>query len=130
MSGSTCPGNDPLCPCHDGAACHYRDDGRTKGFALPYDWPGEWTRSAPKVEDHLKGAELVWAVRGYPFTRTLVARSNVAVRVPGFAAKAERFVRMELMADGQHGVDASAYPWFADLEWRGPLVLPEMEMDK
>ena len=38
MSGSTCPGNDPLCPCQDGAACHYRDDGGTKGFALPYDY--------------------------------------------------------------------------------------------
>ena len=127
MSGSTCPGNDPLCPCQDGLACHYRDAGKTKGFALPYDWPGEWTKTAPTVEDHSIGAELVWVVRGYPFTRAVVARTNVAVRVPGFAAKAERFVRAELMADGHHGIDASKRPWFADFEWRGPLVIPETD---
>lgn len=30
-----CPGNDPLCPCQDGDACHYRDmpDG-TKAFEI------------------------------------------------------------------------------------------------
>jgi hypothetical protein len=33
-----CIGNDPMCPCQDGDACHYRDaaDG-TKGWPLP-DW--------------------------------------------------------------------------------------------
>jgi hypothetical protein len=28
-----CPGADPLCPCQDGAACHYRDAGST--LAMP-----------------------------------------------------------------------------------------------
>ena len=87
-------------------------------------WPGEWTRTAPKVTDHPPGAELVWAVRGEPFTRPVIARSNVGARVPGFAAKAEKFVYVELMADGFHGVDAKRYPFFDALEWRGPLLLP------
>jgi hypothetical protein len=31
-----CIGNDPMCPCQDGDACHYRDaaDG-TKGWPIP-----------------------------------------------------------------------------------------------
>jgi hypothetical protein len=31
----TCIGRDPLCPCQDGGACHYRDSGKTKGFPVP-----------------------------------------------------------------------------------------------
>lgn len=27
-----CIGNDPLCPCQDGDACHYRDVGKTKAM--------------------------------------------------------------------------------------------------
>jgi hypothetical protein len=44
--------------------------------------------------------------------------------VPGFAAKAEKFVYVELMAEGFHGVHAGRYGFFDELEWRGPLVLP------
>ncbi len=31
----TCIGGDPLCPCQDGGACHYRDAGSTKGLPIP-----------------------------------------------------------------------------------------------
>lgn len=92
--------------------------------ALADDWPGEWTKVAPQVADHPPGAELVWAVRGEPFTRPILARSNVGVRIPGFAAKAEKFVYVELMAEGFHGVHAGRYGFFDELEWRGPLMLP------
>ena len=92
-----------------------------------YKWPGAWTRTAPRVEDHPEVTELVWVVRGHPFTRAVVARTNVAIRVPGFAAKAERVVRAELMADGLYGVDASGYPWFHRLEWRGPMSVPRYD---
>ena len=32
-----CIGNDPTCPCQDGALCHYRDspDGKTQGWPVP-----------------------------------------------------------------------------------------------
>jgi hypothetical protein len=80
------------------------------------------------VEDHPEGAELAWLARGYPFTRPVVARSNVGVRrKPAWVAmepQYEQFVRVELMADSFHGQDASAFGWFRDLEWLGPLVLP------
>ena len=93
-----------------------------------HEWPGHWTRVAPRVEDHPQGSELAWIARGYPFTRPVLARSNVGVkRAPTWVAmepKHEQFVRVELMADGFHGQDASAYGWFRDLEWLGPLVLP------
>lgn len=89
-----------------------------------HDWPAVWTKVAPQVADHPPGAELVWAVRGAPFTRPILARSNVGARIPGFAAKAEKFVYVELMADGFHGVHAGSYGFFDELEWRGPLVLP------
>lgn len=94
-----------------------------------HEWPGEWTKIAPKVSDHTTGAELVWAVRGKPFTRPILARSNVGSRIPGFAAKAEKFVYIELMADGFYGVSAGNYPFFAALEWRGPLLLPDSVKD-
>jgi hypothetical protein len=29
-----CIGNDPLCPCQDGLACHYKDAGKTKAFPI------------------------------------------------------------------------------------------------
>jgi hypothetical protein len=95
-----------------------------------HDWPGEWTPIAPQVADHPPGAELVWAVRGHPFTRPVLARTNVGARVPGFAAKAEKFVYFELMANGFHGVDAKHYPFFDALEWRGPLVLPNVGAER
>ena len=93
-----------------------------------HDWPGEWTHTAPQVADHPPGAELVWAVRGEPFTRPILARSNVGARVPGFAAKAEKFVYVELMAEGFHGVHAGRYGFFNELEWCGPLVLPNAKV--
>ena len=92
------------------------------------DWSGEWTHEAPQVADHPPGAELVWAVRGEPFTRPILARTNVGSRVPGFAAKAEKFVYVELMAEGFHGVHAGRYGFFEGLEWCGPLVLPNAEL--
>ena len=94
-------------------------------MTLPYDWPGEWSKAAPSVEDHREGAELVWVVRGYPFTRPVVARTNIGVRYRESDGKVIYFVRVELMADGHHGIDASKFPWIADLEWRGPVVIPE-----
>jgi hypothetical protein len=30
----TCIGRDPLCPCQDGLACHYKDAGKTKAFPI------------------------------------------------------------------------------------------------
>ena len=30
-----CPGKDPLCPCQDGDACHYKDSGDTKAWPIP-----------------------------------------------------------------------------------------------
>lgn len=98
-----------------------------------HEWPGHWTRVAPRVEDHPQGSELAWMARGYPFTRPVLARSNVGVKCispqgmgggqiiqPTYGP----FVRVELMADGLHGQQASDYAWFRDLEWLGPLVLP------
>lgn len=96
-------------------------------MSLPYHWPGEWTTTAPSVEDHRDGAELVWVVRGYPFTRPVVARTNIGVRYresDGKVVHFVHFVRVELMADGHHGIDASKFPWIADLEWRGPMAVP------
>lgn len=40
-----CIAADPLCPCQDGAACHYRDLGDTKAMPLPAGWvpaPNVW----------------------------------------------------------------------------------------
>ena len=31
-----CIGKDPLCPCQDGDACHYKDSGETKAMRSPY----------------------------------------------------------------------------------------------
>ena len=89
-----------------------------------HKWPGAWTRTAPRVEDHCEGAELVWVVRGYPFTRAVVARTNIGVCYRESDGKVIHFVRVELMADGHHGIDASKFPWIADLEWRGPMAVP------
>ena len=93
-----------------------------------HEWPGEWTKVAPQVDDHPPGAELVWAVRGEPFTRPILARSNVGTRVTGFAAKAEKFVYVELMSEAFHGVHAGHYGFFDKLEWCGPLVLPNAKV--
>ena len=101
-----------------------------------HEWPGHWTRVAPRVADHPQGAELAWMARGHPFNRPVIARSNVGVRrTPDWAYESptikagrhEKFVRVELMADGFHGQDASVFGWFRDLEWLGPLVLPNVE---
>jgi hypothetical protein len=98
-----------------------------------HEWPGHWTNQAPRVEDHHEGAYLAWMVRGYPFTRPVLARSNVGakcIRPQGMGGgqiippKYGPFVRVELMADSFHGQDASAYGWFRDLEWLGPIVMP------
>lgn len=102
-----------------------------------HEWPGHWARLAPRVDDHPEGAELAWMARGHPFTRPVLARSNVGVKrvspqgIDGgqiIKPTYERFVRVELMAHGFHGVDASEYGWFRDLEWLGPLVLPNAEV--
>ena len=91
-------------------------------------WPGNWRYAPPTVDEHLPGEELAWVARGYPFNRPVLARSDVGVRKrletlpPG--APFERFVRVELMADGFHGQDASAFGWFQGLEWLGPVALP------
>ena len=89
----------------------------------------------PQVEDHPQGRELAWMARGHPFNRPVIARSNVGVKFirpqgigggqiikPTYGP----FVRVELMSDGFHGVDASGFGWFRDLEWLGPLVLPNV----
>lgn len=86
-------------------------------------WPGAWTRVAPRVDDHPECTELAWMVRGGPFTRPVIARSSVGVRQTtdsGF----ERFVYVEVMADGLHGMGIAAFDWFRQLEWLGPVVLP------
>ena len=36
---TTCIGNDPLCPCQDGLACHYKDYGKSKGWPIPASEP-------------------------------------------------------------------------------------------
>lgn len=102
-----------------------------------HEWPGTWTRVAPRVEDHPSGAELAWLARGYPFNRPVLARTNVGVRKvampgavaagPNIASAYERFVRVELMADGFHGLQASDFGWYRDLEWLGPLAVPATE---
>lgn len=102
-----------------------------------HEWPGTWTRVAPRVEDHPShpaGAELAWLARGYPFNRPVLARTNVGARKvatpgavaagPNIASVYERFVRVELMADGFHGLQASDFGWYRDLEWLGPLAVP------
>ena len=90
-----------------------------------YEWPGEWTKEAPRVSDHPPGAELAWLVRGHPFTRPVIARTNVGVgRLSQSTGRAYApFVRVELMADGFHGQQASDYGFFKDLEWLGPVAL-------
>jgi hypothetical protein len=37
---AVCIGNDPLCPCQDGDACHYRDAGKGKTFTRAWPVPG------------------------------------------------------------------------------------------
>lgn len=101
-----------------------------------HEWPGHWTPIAPRVEDHPPNVELAWLARGYPFNSPVLARTNVGVKksaMPGAVAAGDRirpeyepFVRVELMADGFHGRQASEYGWFHDLEWLGPLVLPNV----
>jgi hypothetical protein len=92
-------------------------------------FPGEWSRTAPTVEDHSDGERLVWLARGYPFNFPIIAQSNVGVkRAPSWVAfepKYEKFVRVELMADGLQGRDSSLFGWFRDLEWLGPLAIPK-----
>jgi len=34
-----CVGKDPLCPCQDGDACHYKDCGDTKARPVPLEQP-------------------------------------------------------------------------------------------
>lgn len=95
-------------------------------MSAPADWPGEWRKDPSSVaEHHPQGAELAWIVRGYPFTRPVLALSNVEVRklATPFTAYGP-FVRVELMAGGFHEVDVSAISWFLDLEWLGPLRIP------
>lgn len=101
-----------------------------------HEWPGLWwSKVPPQVEDHPQGRELAWMARGHPFNRPVIARSNVGVKFirpqgigggqiikPTYGP----FVRVELMSDGFHGVDASGFGWFRDLEWLGPLVLPNV----
>jgi hypothetical protein len=45
-----------------------------------HEWPGHWMPVAPRVEDHPEGAELAWLARGHPFTRPVLARSNVGLK--------------------------------------------------
>lgn len=98
----------------------------------PRPWPGTWSNLGPQVVDHRQEGELAWLVRGYPFTHAVLARSNVAVKYlgptslqagPVIACNYGQVVRVELMAEGFHDVDATPYGWFADLEWLGPLSL-------
>ena len=101
-----------------------------------HEWPGLWwSKVPPQVEDHPQGRELAWMARGHPFNRPVIARSNVGVKFirpqgigGGQSIKPTYgpFVRVELMSDGFHGVDASGFGWFRDLEWLGPLVLPNV----
>jgi hypothetical protein len=37
---AVCIGDDPLCPCQDGDACHYRDAGDGKTFTRAMPVPG------------------------------------------------------------------------------------------
>jgi len=57
----TCIGRDPLCPCADGDACHYRDSGKTKGFPVPPPQPDPTTDTA--VNDL---AHELWAIAQSP----------------------------------------------------------------
>ena len=43
---STCPGNDPGCPCQDGDACHYRDMPGSPGLSTT---PDGWCVFPPHV---------------------------------------------------------------------------------
>jgi hypothetical protein len=91
-------------------------------------FPGEWRKHGPTIEEHAPSAELVWVVRGHPFTRPVIARSSVSARlfrVPPRSSYVADFIYIQLMAEGFHDVNASQYPFLKDLEWLGPLELPK-----
>jgi len=79
----------------------------------------------PPLPENPRLVQVYKTTGGEPFTRPIIARTNVGARVAGFAAKAEKFVYVELMAEGFHGTHAGNYGFFNRLEWRGPLLLPK-----
>ena len=90
----------------------------------PIEWPGEWRTEPPTIAEHAGGRELAWLVRGYPFTRPVLARSNVGVRRLKTEHKSYGpFVFFELLADGFHRtpLEPESMP---GLEWNGPLLMP------
>lgn len=50
----TCMGRDPLCPCQDGLACHYRDVGSSKGFQVPTAAVMEWAEENKRLREALQ----------------------------------------------------------------------------
>lgn len=87
------------------------------------DWPGRWMRETPTVEHHPKGRELAWVVRGHPFTRPVLAKTNVGVTRAGKVFKP--FVVVQIMADGFYGRPLHATQSdVAGLEWLGPILMP------
>ena len=86
-------------------------------------WPGRWMRETPAVDHHPNGRELAWVVRGHPFTRPVLARTNVGVTRSGKSFKP--FVVVQIMADGFYGLHLhSTQPEIEGLEWLGPILMP------
>ena len=92
-----------------------------------HEWPGIWSKVTPQVQDHKLNDELVWVVRGYPFNFPVLAKSSVGVKLIDCTGNGiyQPFVRVEIVADGVYGVQASDYSWYNTLEWLGPIKIPE-----
>ena len=92
-----------------------------------HEWPGTWSKIAPRVEDHETGSRLAWLVRGFPFNFPVLAETWINVKLLDRTGNGtyQQFVRVEIVADGLYGVQASEYPWYKDLEWLGPIKIPE-----
>lgn len=87
-------------------------------------FPKGWRKDPPHLTDHHPGDELVWAVRGHPFNRPVIAQTNVGVRKTDDGY--ERFVVTRFLSDGFCGVNLyPENPILHGLEWRGPIVIPK-----
>lgn len=108
------------------ASCENPDPGRTDDRGrTPTLWPGCWSVVKPQISEHAPGVEYAWAVRGHPFTRPVLARTNVGVHKT--KSGYEKFVVTQIMADGWHGVTLPPEaPILDGLEWSGPVMLPNV----
>jgi hypothetical protein len=75
-----CIGNDPLCPCQDGDACHYKDAGKTKA------WPVRPKLPEPDHGYHARTGYTADQLRAYAAECVAAERSRCINIVESFEA--------------------------------------------